>query len=49
MTLPVALEESGATRELVGHLRGPGPHVRGCHVVDAVLGRQLAAANKESP
>jgi hypothetical protein len=22
-----------------GHLRGPGPHCRGCHVVDAVLAR----------
>lgn len=35
-----ALEEAGHTDpELLGHLRGPGPHVRGCWGVDAVLGR----------
>jgi hypothetical protein len=33
-----ALEEAGAPGELVAHLRGPGPHVRGCHVVDLCLG-----------
>ena len=33
-----ALEEAGAGAEALAHLRGPGPHVRGCHVVDAVLG-----------
>jgi hypothetical protein len=33
-----ALEEAGAHDELVAHLRGPGPHVRGCHVVDFCLG-----------
>jgi hypothetical protein len=33
-----ALEEAGAGAEVVAHLRGPGPHVRGCHVVDACLG-----------
>ena len=33
-----ALEEDGAPAELVAHLRGPGPHVRGCHVVDLCLG-----------
>jgi hypothetical protein len=36
--LPVladALEEAGCTRaELLDHLRGPGPHARGCWVVD---------------
>jgi hypothetical protein len=32
-----ALEEAGAPGELVTHLRGPGPHVRGCFVVDLVL------------
>jgi hypothetical protein len=41
--LPVladALEEAGCTDEAVlAHCRGPGPHVRGCWVVDAVLGR----------
>jgi hypothetical protein len=35
-----ALEESGAADEVVlEHLRSPGPHVRGCFAVDAVLGR----------
>jgi hypothetical protein len=34
-----ALEELGAAGEAVGHLRSAGPHVRGCFVVDAVLGR----------
>jgi hypothetical protein len=34
------LEESGcADAELLGHLRGPGPHVRGCWVVDLLLGK----------
>jgi hypothetical protein len=35
-----ALEEAGAPGELVSHLRGPGPHVRGCHVVDLCLGKE---------
>jgi hypothetical protein len=35
-----ALEEAGCTDEaLLDHLRGPGPHVKGCHVVDALLER----------
>ncbi len=34
-----ALEEAGADGEIVGHLRGSGPHVRGCRVVDLVLGK----------
>jgi hypothetical protein len=33
-----ALEEAGAPDVLVAHLREPGPHVRGCHVVDLCLG-----------
>ncbi len=33
-----ALEEAGAPAELVAHLRGPRPHVRGCWAVDLVLG-----------
>jgi hypothetical protein len=33
-----ALEEAGAGAAVISHLRGPGPHVRGCHVVDACLG-----------
>jgi hypothetical protein len=35
-----ALEECGCTDQAVlDHLRGPGPHARGCHVLDALLGR----------
>jgi hypothetical protein len=34
-----ALEDAGCTCEMIlDHLRGPGPHYRGCWVVDAVLG-----------
>jgi hypothetical protein len=33
-----ALEEAGcADAELLAHLRSPGPHIRGCFAVDAVL------------
>ena len=36
-----ALEEAGCDQaDLLGHLRGPGPHVRGCWAVDAVLGKE---------
>jgi hypothetical protein len=36
-----ALEDAGGTDgELLRHLRGPGPHVRGCWAVDALLGRE---------
>jgi hypothetical protein len=36
-----ALEEAGCGDETVlGHLRGPGPHVRGCWALDEVLGRR---------
>ena len=35
-----ALEEAGCdAAELLTHLRGPGPHVRGCWAVDLVLGK----------
>jgi hypothetical protein len=35
-----ALEEGGCNNaELLAHCRQPGPHVRGCWVVDLVLGR----------
>jgi hypothetical protein len=34
------LEESGCgDASLLGHLRSPGPHVRGCAVIDALLGK----------
>jgi hypothetical protein len=36
-----ALEEAGCTDpDILGHLRGPGPHVRGCHVIDQITGRE---------
>jgi hypothetical protein len=35
-----ALEEAGADATLLEHLRGPGPHVRGCHVVDLLTGME---------
>jgi hypothetical protein len=35
-----ALEEAGCTdAEVLGHLRGPGPHVLGCWLVDLLLGK----------
>ena len=35
-----ALEDAGCTdTDLLDHLRGPGPHVRGCWAVDLVLGK----------
>jgi hypothetical protein len=35
-----ALEEVGCTdADILGHLRGPGPHVRGCWPVDLCLGK----------
>jgi hypothetical protein len=35
-----ALEEAGCTdTDILGHLRGPGPHVRGCWPVDLCLGK----------
>jgi hypothetical protein len=36
-----ALEEAGCTdADILGHLRGPGPHVRGCWVLDLLLGKE---------
>jgi hypothetical protein len=36
-----ALEEAGcANPEVLSHLRGPGPHVRGCFVIDLLLARR---------
>jgi hypothetical protein len=35
-----ALEEAGCNnQEMLTHLRGPGPHVRGCWVVDLLIGK----------
>ena len=35
-----ALEDAGCTEAtILGHLRAPGPHVRGCWAVDLVLGK----------
>jgi hypothetical protein len=35
-----ALEEAGCTNaDILGHLRGPGPHVRGCWPVDLCSGK----------
>lgn len=35
-----ALEEAGCTdADILAHCRGPGPHVRGCWVVDLLLGK----------
>jgi hypothetical protein len=35
-----ALEEAGCDQaDLLAHLRGPGPHVRGCWAVDLILGK----------
>jgi hypothetical protein len=37
-----ALEEAGCDdATLLAHLRSPGPHVPGCWVVDAILGKEL--------
>lgn len=36
-----ALQEAGCEEaQILGHCRGPGPHVRGCWVIDMVLGKR---------
>jgi hypothetical protein len=36
-----ALEDAGCTdTEILEHLRGPGPHVRGCWALDVILGKE---------
>src|SRR5262249_5305532 len=36
-----ALEDAGCPdADLLGHLRSPGPHIRGCWALDLVLGKQ---------
>jgi hypothetical protein len=36
-----ALEDAGCTdHDILNHCRGPGPHVRGCWVVDLLTGRE---------
>jgi hypothetical protein len=36
-----ALEEAGCSNaDILGHLRSPGPHVRGCWAVDLLLGQE---------
>ena len=38
--LPI-LEDAGCTdANVLSHLRGPGPHARGCWVVDRILGKE---------
>ena len=35
-----SLEDAGCTNaDILTHLRGPGPHVRGCWALDLVLGK----------
>jgi hypothetical protein len=38
--LAIILEARGCTNaEILSHCRGPGPHVRGCFVIDLLLGK----------
>src|SRR5262249_47634106 len=41
VVLADALEEEGCQEaDVLGHLRSPGPHVRGCWPVDLLLGKE---------
>jgi hypothetical protein len=41
------LEEAGLTdASLLGHLRGPGAHVRGCWAIDLLLGKEYAVTKQ---
>ncbi len=43
-----ALEDAGCTSPAVlVHFRSPGPHVRGCHVLDLILNKDRPCRNKE--
>jgi hypothetical protein len=36
-----ALEDAGCSdQDMLAHCRGPGPHVRGCWVIDLLLGKE---------
>ena len=36
----VLAEAGSSNQDILSHCRGPGPHVRGCWVVDLVLGKE---------
>jgi hypothetical protein len=41
VVLADALEDAGGTDQtILDHLRGPGPHVRGCRALDLLLGKE---------
>jgi hypothetical protein len=41
LVLADSLEEAGCTdADILGHLRGTGPHVRGCWLVDLLLAKE---------
>jgi hypothetical protein len=44
-----ALDRAGAPAEALEHLRGSGPHARGCWVVDAVLGQPVTMPEAVTP
>ena len=47
--LAEALEEAGCTDPAVlDHLRGPGPHVRGCWPVELILGKGQVTGSQVS-